>query len=186
MQVALKLFAEQGVAATPVTAIEAASGLSAGSGAFYRHFKDKDDLLSVLVDHELERVKKVPSAQVSQAPGDMPAGEALAIQLRADLDFLGELRPLIHILAWERNRYPEIARRVKERMSDRGIELGVADLLLKAPATSVAQDPQAAASVMMSAVVGYFLGMEYFGAPAGDVGAARFTDALAALLTEKP
>lgn len=184
IQVALKLFVEQGVATTPVTAIEAAAGLSAGSGAFYRHFKDKADLLAVVVDHELERVKKVPSAQVSQAPRDMPAREALAIQLRADLEFLAELRPLIHILAWERNRYPEIAARVKERMSDRGIELGIADLLFKAPVAAVAEDPAAAANVMMSAVVGYFLSEEYFGSPAGDVSPERFAKALAALLTE--
>lgn len=185
MDVALALFAEQGVAATPVTAIEAAAGLSPGSGAFYRHFKDKGALLAAIVDTELARAKKDPAAQVSHAPPDRPPAEALATQLLADLDWLRDLSGLIHILGWERNRIPDIAARMKETMSDRGIELGVADLLLRAPAGPVTEDPQAAASVMMSAVVGYFLGDDYFGSPAGDVSPERFVRTLAKLLTAR-
>ncbi|KAA8886847.1 TetR/AcrR family transcriptional regulator [Nocardia colli] len=42
---ALRLFGEQGFARTTVTQIERAAGLSGGSGAMYRHFKSKDELL---------------------------------------------------------------------------------------------------------------------------------------------
>jgi len=104
MEAALQLFAEQGVAATPITAIEAAAGLSPGSGSFYRHFKDKGQLLSAVVQREIIRVKKDPAAQVTHAPADMPADEALAIQLLADFDFLRDLLPLMAILMWERGR----------------------------------------------------------------------------------
>jgi AcrR family transcriptional regulator len=185
MDVALQLFAAQGVAATPITSIEAGAGLSPGSGSFYRHFKDKSELLSAVVDREMIRVTKDPEAQVSAAPPDRSPVDALAIQLRADLDFLRELLPLMAILLWERGRELDLARRVHETMVDRGVELGIADLLLKAPAAPVKEDPAAAAMVMMAAVVGYFLNVEYFGGPPAGVDAEKFTTMLARLLIDE-
>jgi AcrR family transcriptional regulator len=184
MDVALRLFAEQGVAATPVTAIEAGAGLSAGSGSFYRHFKDKAELLSAVVEREMVRVRKDPAKQVSQSPAHGPPATALAAQLRSDLDFLGELRPMMAILLWERGRAPELAARVQQMMVERGVEFGVADLLFQAPAATVKEDPAAAATVMMSAMIGYFLNVEYFGTSPADVGPERFTTMLARLLTD--
>jgi AcrR family transcriptional regulator len=184
MDAALQLFAERGVAATPVTAIEAAAGLSAGSGSFYRHFKDKKQLLAVVVDREMIRVRKDPDAQVSHAPPEMPPAEALARQLLADLDFLRELLPMMAIMLWERGRSPELARRVQDTMVERGVELGIADLMLKAPAAAVKADPAAAATVMMSAMVGYFLNTEYMGMPPAGVGPEQFTAMLARLMID--
>ncbi|WP_433661498.1 TetR/AcrR family transcriptional regulator [Nocardia sp. CA-128927] len=45
IEAALRLFGEQGFARTTVTQIERAAGLSGGSGAMYRHFRSKDELL---------------------------------------------------------------------------------------------------------------------------------------------
>ena len=185
MDVALQLFAAQGVAATPITAIEAGAGLSPGSGSFYRHFKDKSELLAAVVDREMIRVRKDPDAQVSAAPPSRSPTEALAIQLRADLDFLKELLPLMAILMWERGRELDLARRVQDTMVERGVELGIADLLLKAPAAAVKEDAAAAATVMMSAMVGYFLSVEYFGQPPAGVEPERFTSMLARLLIDE-
>lgn len=182
MDVALKLFVERGTAATPVTAIEAAAGLSPGSGSFYRHFADKAKLLTAVVDRELERVKKNPAAQVANA--DKPTTATLAGQLLADMDFLRELRPLIMILIWERGRAPQLAEHIQHVMNDRGIELGIADLLVTAPTGPVQEDLIAAAAVMQSAMVGYFLATEYFGEPPVGVSPERFTTTLAKLLTQ--
>ncbi|WP_436492851.1 TetR/AcrR family transcriptional regulator [Actinokineospora sp. HUAS TT18] len=179
---ALALFVERGVAATPVTAIEAAAGLSPGSGGFYRHFPDKDALLTAVVERELMRVRKDPDAQIARVGG--PITPALATQLRSDLDFLADLRPLIAILMWERGRAPQVAETVQKMMMDRGIEMGIADLLFSDPPPLVAEDPAAAAAVMQSAMVGYFLSVEYFGIPPAGVDARRFTDTLAKLLTK--
>jgi AcrR family transcriptional regulator len=184
MDVALQLFAAQGVAATPITAIEAGAGLSPGSGSFYRHFKDKSELLAAVVDREMVRVRKDPEAQVSAAPAGRSPVDALAIQLRADLDFLKELLPLMAILMWERGQQPTLAQRVQETMVERGVDLGIADLLFKAPIAVVKEDPAAAATVMMSAVVGYFLTVEYFGRPPADVSPEQFTRTLARLLID--
>ena len=43
---AMRLFGEQGYAATTVAEIEAAAGLSPGSGSLYRHFPSKQALLA--------------------------------------------------------------------------------------------------------------------------------------------
>src|SRR5262245_17888258 len=143
MDVALQLFAAQGVAATPITAIEAGAGLSPGSGSFYRHFKDKSELLAAVVDREMIRVRKDPAAQITAAPPGRAPAEALAVQLLADLDFLKELVPLMAILMWERGRELDLARKVQDTMVERGVELGIADLLFKAPAARVKEDPAA-------------------------------------------
>ncbi|MBP2319645.1 AcrR family transcriptional regulator [Kibdelosporangium banguiense] len=174
MDVALQLFAERGVAATPVTAIEAAAGLSAGSGSFYRHFKDKQALLAAVVEREIALVRKDPA---------VPAAGTLAGQLLSDLDFLGRLRPLMTILMWERNRAPEVAEHVQQVMADRGVELGTAEELAVAPVEAVRADPQAAAAVMMSAMTGYFLTTEYFGRRPAGIDPQRFASTLARLLT---
>jgi hypothetical protein len=131
------------------------------------------------------RVRKDPDAQVSAAPPSRSPTEALAIQLRADLDFLKELLPLMAILMWERGRELDLARRVQDTMVERGVELGIADLLLKAPAAAVKVDAAAAATVMMSAMVGYFLSVEYFGQPPAGVEPDRFTGMLARLLIDE-
>lgn len=52
---AMKLFSSKGFEATSVSQIEAAAGLSAGSGALYRHFKSKDALLAAGIDRQLDR-----------------------------------------------------------------------------------------------------------------------------------
>ncbi|WP_410651418.1 TetR/AcrR family transcriptional regulator [Amycolatopsis sp. cmx-4-54] len=182
MDVALRLFTRQGVAATTVTAIEAEAGLSPGSGSFYRHFAGKDQLLEAVVDRELERARKDPSAQLAAAPHGTPPSTALAAQLRGDLDFLRLLQPLIALLIWERDRAPDVAHRVRETMAEAGITLGIADLARTAP-PHLNADPAATATVMQSAMIGYFLTAEYFGGPPADVDPDRFTTALAALLT---
>ncbi|GAY16840.1 TetR/AcrR family transcriptional regulator [Mycobacterium sp. shizuoka-1] len=52
---AMRLFSDKGFEATSVSQIEAAAGLAAGSGALYRHFKSKDELLAAGIDRQLDR-----------------------------------------------------------------------------------------------------------------------------------
>jgi AcrR family transcriptional regulator len=53
MAEALRLFGERGFAATTIAQIEHAAGLSPGSGALYRHFRSKDQLLYEAVGETL-------------------------------------------------------------------------------------------------------------------------------------
>jgi len=47
---ALRLFAEHGIAGTPIVRIEEAAGLAPSSGAFYRHFASKEEVLEAAVN----------------------------------------------------------------------------------------------------------------------------------------
>lgn len=49
IETALGLFAAHGVAGTTIVKIEEAAGLAPGSGAFYRHFRSKGELLDAAI-----------------------------------------------------------------------------------------------------------------------------------------
>src|ERR1700741_2011460 len=53
---ALKLFAAKGYAATSVADIQRASGLAPGSGALYKHFGSKRELLEAAVAHRIDSI----------------------------------------------------------------------------------------------------------------------------------
>ncbi|WP_156746104.1 helix-turn-helix domain-containing protein, partial [Mycobacterium sp. 1423905.2] len=53
---ALKLFADKGYGATSVADIQRASGLAPGSGALYKHFASKRDLLEAAVAHRMNSI----------------------------------------------------------------------------------------------------------------------------------
>ena len=49
IQEGVRLFVERGIDATPIVQIEAAAGLAPGSGAFYKHFRSKQELLDAAI-----------------------------------------------------------------------------------------------------------------------------------------
>lgn len=53
---ALTLFAAKGYKATSVADIQQASGLAPGSGALYKHFASKRDLLEAAVKHRIDNI----------------------------------------------------------------------------------------------------------------------------------
>jgi AcrR family transcriptional regulator len=53
---ALRLFAAKGYAATSVADIQRASGLAPGSGALYKHFGSKRELLAAAVAHRIDSI----------------------------------------------------------------------------------------------------------------------------------
>ncbi|MFL0242709.1 TetR/AcrR family transcriptional regulator [Mycobacterium sp. SMC-17] len=77
---AMKLFSDRGFEATSISQIESAAGLSAGSGALYRHFKSKDALLAAGIDRQLDR---------RSAMADMRALFAGLGDLHSELTVLG-------------------------------------------------------------------------------------------------
>jgi AcrR family transcriptional regulator len=56
LDAALSLFASRGYDATSVAEIQKACGLSPGSGALYKHFASKQELLHAVTRRELERM----------------------------------------------------------------------------------------------------------------------------------
>lgn len=52
---AMRLFGQQGYRATSVKQIEQAAGLVPGCGGLYNHFKSKQELLTAVIDRQLDR-----------------------------------------------------------------------------------------------------------------------------------
>ena len=81
---AMRLFADHGYAGTTITQIESAAGLSPGSGALYRHFRSKQEILIAGFTHARARLEaNRAAADVALTHADLPRNdEELANQLR--------------------------------------------------------------------------------------------------------
>lgn len=172
LDVALQLFARQGSAGTTVVEIERAAGLSAGSGSFYRHFKDKDDVLRAAVDRELARVQ---AARAGRAPSSSLEEEYLGA-----LSAMDDLSNLIGLLAREGTDRPEILAPVRSILAEGATAEMAARVSLALEPRPDALDVEAVAAVAVFALVGHHLAERFFGLPVG-VSRERFAGALAAL-----
>ncbi|WP_118913825.1 TetR/AcrR family transcriptional regulator [Mycobacterium shigaense] len=78
---ALKLFAAKGYAATSVADIQRASGLAPGSGALYKHFASKRELLEAAVAHRIDSIVTAREQFDADEPGSVEHAVRTAGQL---------------------------------------------------------------------------------------------------------
>lgn len=172
LDTALRLFVSKGSEGVAVTAIEEGSGLSPGSGSFYRHFRSKEDVLAAVVDREVDR---------AAARRVVPGGSDLAGDYLASLGALDDLRPLVALLIREGKRLPHLDR-VREVLAEQGARLDADVLAARMDAGEIpVRDAEAVASVVLCALVGHHLAAAFFGGPVG-VDRERFVQALATLV----
>ena len=93
LSAALKLFAAKGYAATSVADIQRAAGLAPGSGALYKHFGSKRELLEAAVAHRIDSIVAAREQYDADAPGNVGqavrrAGELIWSNLRQGEDLL--------------------------------------------------------------------------------------------------
>ncbi len=100
LEAAAGLFAEQGYMGTSIASIEAAVGLRAGSGGFYRHFPSKEALLSAIVEGYRERLAMVRSTLAIEWASDPRAGTGCRLPDPAD-DLRRVLAALVKFLEGE-------------------------------------------------------------------------------------
>ncbi|WP_110208210.1 TetR/AcrR family transcriptional regulator [Nocardioides daejeonensis] len=174
LDAARKAFATRGYDAVTVIELEEAVGLSPGSGSFYRHFRSKEDVLAAVVDRELARTAERNAARERRAEGSLATTYA---DLLAALD---DLRYLMAMLVRDGDRLP--IDRVRAALAETGIAVDAAHLRSLMEAGSIpARDPEAVASVVLHALVGYHLAEQFFRSPVG-VDRGRFTLTLADLV----
>lgn len=88
----LRLFAERGFKRTTVGAIEEAAGLSPRSGALYKHFGSKHELLASAVERHLHEIESIGGVLDLMPLGDLRAEfTLLARWILADLERHREL-----------------------------------------------------------------------------------------------
>lgn len=170
----LALFATQGFEGTDIVEIEEAVGLTPGSGGFYRHFKNKEDVLWAAVDAEIERVKKHYRAlAATNEPAD--PGTAVGHRVEVMLEMLWQMRSLMAVVAHDNDRFPDLLPRVGGVMRDCGVGIDAENLGSLLEQESVPQrPPEVVAAIITMAGVGFTLTESLFGRPISDVDRQNF------------
>lgn len=180
LDAALEAFASRGVEGTPITDLEHAAGLAAGSGGFYRYFKTKDELLEAVVRREVERARTERTDPPKHPEGG--GREAVEEAVRSMLGVLRSQGTLIRVLARHSGRVRLLAPLVEEGLLDAGIRHD-ASVLASVVASDDPDRLRVLVGVVVVALVGHVLTADYFGHPAADMGDEELVAALADLLT---
>ena len=107
------LFADRGYSGTTIEEIEAAAGLSPGSGSLYRHFRSKRELLDAVVTAQL-----LATAATAEELHQGPLPDDLRARLHAvftlTISRLERSRDLIRMLLRESRTFPELVGRLRD------------------------------------------------------------------------
>ncbi len=188
----MRLFGEHGYTATTVAEIEAAAGLSPGSGGLYTHFRSKQDLLragleSVLSPPPTEVTSPAATARATATATGKVTGEGtsqsappLAPMLegiaRAGLARLQQDRDFNRVLVRDLRSVPELLQMSADR-EIRPVHKALADVLLHAGLPDEV-DGTAAAAVLIGAISHYWLFVDIFGSHPAEVSENAFITAL--------
>lgn len=184
LDAAWSLFTQQGFAGTTVSQIEAASMLAAGSGSFYRHFRSKGDVLHAVVDREVERVDAGRDVGPDLEDTDGDVRVALAMEFQRRLDNLRRLERLIRLVQREREHLGSSRDHLGDLLVDRNVTVRSERFAAWMARGAIPQrDPEALATLVMCALVGYHMSSDYFDRPPGDVGEQSFVTTLVDLVT---
>lgn len=163
VQAALGLFAEQGYEGTSVGEIESAAGLVPRSGALYKHFSSKRELLDAALGDRMQAIDRI-ERQIALLPlGEIEAELTLVANLA--LDELERERELAKIVMKDGDRFPGIATGFHEAVVARGHLLGREWLRLRLAEHGAAiADSDATAEMLTNSLVGFTLQNFMFGA----------------------
>lgn len=112
---AMHLFSENGYAATSITKIEAAAGLTPGAGGIYHHFASKEAVLAAGIERQLARLSALRDIRrVFGSLGDVRAELTLTARyVLAELDSESEL---LRILASDARSRPQLLTSAVEQL----------------------------------------------------------------------
>jgi AcrR family transcriptional regulator len=148
---ALKLFAAKGYAATSVADIQRASGLAPGSGALYKHFGSKRELLEAAVSH---RIDSIVAAREEYDAGE-PGGVEHAVRTAGRLiwDNLKQSEDLLKVMLREPDELGDLDEKTWQVITDNAYQRFADELAAsnRSGRTSI-PDPEAAAAVAIGAL----------------------------------
>ena len=164
--VAMRLFAERGFRGTTVGDIEQAAGLVPRSGALYKHFTSKEELLSAALERHVSEIEAMRSAMEMLPLGDLRA--ELTLVARWTLVQLEHQQDLMRIVQKDGEKVPELVQQVSERIVNRGYREATA-LIERLFAEALGEYNAAAlAAIALGALVNYRIEQSMFGVrPAG-------------------
>jgi AcrR family transcriptional regulator len=153
---ASRMFAERGYAKTSVADIQVAAGLTGGSGALYKHFSSKEELLRAVVDEHVGHYESGPHAPWPDGPPDGDPQAALAALGRAILDRLAGSVENVRITFRELDQFPELLEILHARLM-RPLYADVAEWLRREGDAGRMRpvDPEATSAVLVGSLT-YF------------------------------
>jgi AcrR family transcriptional regulator len=161
---AMRLFGEQGYAATTIADIEQAAGLSPGSGSLYRHFRSKYALLVEGVQQQIAAGQQLLAyAGDRTAFANLPMRGRLAALARAGLHRLDQERDLNRLLVRDLARFPDLLAQMRDDEIQRIYHVVSHWLATQAGPTAPQRDWAALAAVLIGAVSHYWLLRDVFG-----------------------
>ncbi len=173
---ATRLFADRGYAATTVADVQIACGLTAGSGALYKHFPSKRALLDAVVHQHLDNLTR--GAQ--DVAGDPPS------QPRAFLRLVGESvlaaiqrdRDLLRIILRDLDSFPELLEEIWQGVVDH-LYRGLTEWIEREcnDGRVHVDDPAATAAVLLASLTYYQILDSLIGHTPGGIERDRYLDA---------
>jgi AcrR family transcriptional regulator len=155
---ALECFAAKGYAATKISDIERAAGLSVGAGGTYRHFESKRAILEAIV----ELVLDVPDEEIA------PPGDDVEAIAREMLDYMRT--DLLRIYFRDLDEFPDQRRRINERT----INTSYRTVASRIAAANPTIDSDAAAAVLLGSLINFRINEALIGPDANGVDRDRF------------
>lgn len=179
---AMRLFGERGYAATAVADIEAAAGLSPGSGSLYRHFASKEAVLMVGVARRIAEGEALRAALQAGPDEKVDLAAETAAIVRAGLDRLEQQKDLNRLITKDLAQFPAALELTREAELG-AVHQGVARWLqARSRATLSLDRAQALAAVVVGATAHFWLLTDVFGDHPAGVAVDEFVDAMVALV----
>jgi AcrR family transcriptional regulator len=148
---ALRLFAAQGYAATSVADIQRASGLAPGSGALYKHFASKRELLEAAVTHRIDSIVAAREQFDAGQPGSVEQAVRTAGQLI--WSNLNQSEDLLKVMLREPEELGDLDEKTWQVITDNAYQRFADELAAsnRSGRTSI-PDPEAAAAVAIASL----------------------------------
>ena len=175
LDAAIRLFARQGYAETSIADIQRDCGLSAGSGALYKHFSSKRELLEAATRRFADRLAN-DRKRFDVNPGE---GTEQVLRRAATLiwDGIEENSPLLRVIFRE-PAFPELADELWSAITEnayRGFASGLR-VVVDAGMMRI-DDPEATAAVLVASLAYYPMVGLLIGHTPGDIERDRYLEA---------
>ena len=176
LDTALALFASRGYAATSTAEIQKACGMSPSSGALYRHFRSKSDVLRAALRRGLDRMRTSPAWRHATTPAERL--DALASVAAAAQQTITDNADLVRLMLLEPDAAPDMVDELWVRNFAFAHQImGQALRASAEDAGTEIDDPEAISAVLLAAL-SYAPVMEVLlGRAPADMDPDRFRDA---------
>ena len=176
MTVGLRLFSERGYGATSVAEIQLACGLTAGSGALYKHFSSKQELLAEGIRRYLNDLDDSRAALMEVLPDEPRA--ALQMIARAVSDAMAGDGPVIRVGLRDLEQFPELLAELWDGLLGALYgELAAWLTVQRAAGRIEINDPAATAAVLLASLTYYRVLDALIGRTPGDVDESAYLSA---------